>query len=358
MVSLWKASTRIPISESPSSQSRILHLVVSHLIDQTVSRFPGFTRGEIIVHPLEKGGSDRKFYRIAVSDQQSLILAKYGRQREENRHYVAIARFLSAVGVRVPEIYFHDDEEGLIWMEDLGDRDLWSYRDELWPVRRALYQDALDQLLTLHTQAHIATPAEPPRLQAEFNADLYRWEQNYFLENCLARHFGLDPKEIEARCDRGPLQAIAERLAALPRCFVHRDFQSQNIVIKGESAYFIDFQGMRPGLPQYDLASLFYDPYVGLPLSERAALLDYYTAALDDLGQPLCADFSSVYDLCAMQRLMQALGAYGFLGHVKEREHFLTHIPVALHSLREVLASIPGLDRLRDLLSSLPVQNE
>ena len=328
----------------------------SHLIDQTVSRFPRFARREIIVHPLEKGGSDRKFYRIAVSDQQSLILAKYGRQREENRHYVAIARFLTAVGVRVPEIYFHDDEEGLIWMEDLGDRDLWSYRDEPWPVRRALYQDALDQLLTLHTQAHIATPAEPPRLQAEFNADLYRWEQNYFLENCVARHFGIDREEIEEQCDQARLHAIAEQLAALPRCFVHRDFQSQNIVIKEGSAYFIDFQGMRPGLPQYDLASLLYDPYVSLPLSERTALLDHYFAALEDMGQPVADDFCGIFDLCAMQRLMQALGAYGFLGHVKERAHFLAHIPVALNSLRGVLASIPGLDRLRGLLASLPAQ--
>ena len=40
-----------------------------------------------------------------------MILANAGRQREENPHYVAIARFLSGVGVRVPEIYFHDDEE-------------------------------------------------------------------------------------------------------------------------------------------------------------------------------------------------------------------------------------------------------
>jgi aminoglycoside/choline kinase family phosphotransferase len=72
------------------------------------------------------------------------------------------------------------------------------------------------------------------------------------------------------------------------------------------------------------------------------------------MGQPVAEDFSCVYDLCAMQRLMQALGAYGFLGHVKERAHFLAHIPVALNSLQDVLASIPGLNRLRALLASLP----
>jgi hypothetical protein len=266
---------------------------------------------------------------------------------------VAIARFLDGVGVRVPEIYFHDDEEGLIWMEDLGDRDLWSYRNEPWPQRRGLYHNALDQVLILHTRAHVATPVEPPQLQVEFNADLYRWEQNYFLENCLVRHFGIDADEVEEHCNRSRLAEIADHLASLPRCFVHRDFQSQNIVIKNEVACFIDFQGMRPGLAQYDLASLFYDPYVRLPKEERDELLGYYLEALADWGQEPAADFAEIYDLCAMQRLMQALGAYGFLGHVKDRPHFLEHIPAALTALREVLERIPGLDGLRAHLATL-----
>ena len=42
------------------------------------------------------------------------------------------------LGVRAPKIYFHDEAEGLIWMEDLGERDLWSYRSEPWPVRRGV----------------------------------------------------------------------------------------------------------------------------------------------------------------------------------------------------------------------------
>ena len=65
------------------------------------------------------------------------------------------------------------------------------------------------------------------------------------------------------------LQAIAERLASFPRVLVHRDFQSQNIIVREEEAYLIDFQGMRPGLAEYDFASLLYDPYVNLTKSER-----------------------------------------------------------------------------------------
>ena len=136
---------------------------------------------------------------------------------------------------------------------------------------------------------------------------------------------------------------------------MHRDFQSQNIVIEDGAACFIDFQGMRPGLPQYDLASLLLDPYVQLTEPERGELLAHYLDGLRELGYEPASDFAAVLDLCAMQRLMQALGAYGFLGLVKEREHFLTHIPAAMANLRMVVARIPGLEQLRNLLVSLPV---
>ncbi len=329
--------------------------MVTDLIDLTRSRFPRMAVSAIAVEPLEKGGSDRKFYRIRAGET-TLILAKYGVQREENRHYVAIARFLSEMGVRVPEIYFHDESEGLIWMEDLGLRDLWSYRDEPWPVRRELYRDALDQALILHSKGHIPRP-EPPPLQAEFNAALYRWEQSYFTENCLQRVFGLGAEEIEQRCDRGRLNAIADALHDLPRAFVHRDLQSQNIVIKDGRACFIDFQGMRPGLVQYDLASLLYDPYVRLADSERAELQAYYRAGWqksDEAGAD--GEFDVIYLLCAMQRLMQALGAYGYLGLVRERPEFLEHIPAAIQSLKAVVAEIDGLESLAALLESLTVR--
>ncbi len=50
---------------------------------------------------------------------------------------------------------------------------------------------------------------------------------------------------------------------------------------------------------------------------------------------------------------MQALGAYGFLGETKGYQNFLSHIPVALQSLGEVLAGIEGLDPLQAQLSEL-----
>jgi hypothetical protein len=124
------------------------------------------------------------------------------------------------------------------------------------------------------------------------------------------------------------------------------------LIDRGE-AWLIDFQGLRPGLPQYDLASLVYDPYMRLGNDERQELVDAYIAKVLDAGGEIASDFRETLDLCAMQRLMQALGAYGFLGLVRERPAFLDHIPAALNSLREVLERIPSLAATHKLVAEL-----
>lgn len=317
------------------------------LVRQTRMHFPRFDADEINITPIEKGGSDRKFYRVRCSPDQTIILVKYNLDREENRHYVQIAQFLAEHDIRAPKIYFHDPAEGLIWIEDLGERDLFSYRDESWMVRRVFYESALDEVAKLHDLPEEACLSVKPDLPAEFNAALYLWEQNYFFENCLGRYFKIDSALWQKLADLPRLHEIANHLGDLPRNLVHRDFQSQNIIVRNEQAHLIDFQGMRPGLAEYDLASLLYDPYVDLGEAERAELVDYYCGGNPPYG------FEKRLHLCAMQRLMQALGAYGFLGLAKGHTQFLQHIPKALSSLREVVARIDSLKPLESLLSRL-----
>ena len=322
------------------------------LLRRTRMHFPRLDVAEIKINPIQKGGSDRKFYRIRCSPEQALILLKYNLEREENRHYVHIAKFLGEHGIRVPEVYFDDPEEGLIWLEDLGERDLYNYRDEGWLVRRAFYESALDQIATLHGLPESVCVEMKQHLPAEFNSELYLWEQSYFFENCLGRYFKIDRTELAPLARLPALKEIAERLAFFPRVLVHRDFQSQNIIIRNGQAYLIDFQGMRPGLAEYDLASLLYDPYVDLPETERAELTAYYRAQLEN-GIGVNAEFDLKLRLCAMQRLMQALGAYGFLGLVKGHKHFLKHVPAALKSLQRIVAEIDGLTELNKTLREL-----
>jgi aminoglycoside/choline kinase family phosphotransferase len=334
---------------TPTSRSAKTEL----LLRQTRIHFPRLEEAAVKITPIEKGGSDRKFYRVRCSPEQTIILVKYNLEREENRHYVEIAEFLAEHRICAPRIYFHDPAEGLIWIEDLGKSDLWSYREESWLVRRAFYESALDEIVKLHCLPEGAGSAIQENLPAAFDAALYRWEQHYFFENCLGRYFGVAEEQLLELRELPALHEIAERLGNRPRVLVHRDFQSQNLIIRNAQAHLIDFQGMRPGLAEYDLASLLFDPYVTFSQAECEELLTAYEAKRDAALSPVSAQFREIFRLCGVQRLMQALGAYGFLGLVKGNKTFLNHIPAAMTSLRSLAGETDGVEPLSAVLQPL-----
>lgn len=264
--------------------------------------------------PVERGGSDRKFWRGSGASA-GLVAVAYGPEKAENARYADCAKFLQSRGISVPRVVAHDSVRRCLLLEDAGSEDLWSHREAPWEKRARLYREALGELALLH-RADLTAASDAEVLQPPFDADLYRWEQDYFFEHFL----GASRREL------APLEDQAASLASLPRVLLHRDFQSQNILVRDGKVKFIDFQGMRAGLAGYDVASLLYDPYVEMSDAERAELSRFYfeTAGLNDI-----ADWENELRACARQRLMQALGAYGFLGRVKGKTGFLRHIPVA-----------------------------
>ena len=58
--------------------------------------------------------------------------------------------------------------------------------------------------------------------------------------------------------------------------------------------------------------------------------------------------FDNIYPLAAIQRLMQALGAYGFLGIKKNKSQFLKYIKPALERLVHILETTK-LNALRNI---------
>ena len=131
---------------------------------------------------------------------------------------------------------------------------------------------------------------------------------------------------------------------------VHRDFQSQNIIMRNAQAHLIDFQGMRPGLAEYDLGSLLFDPYITFSHAERDELLRAYEEKREAALLPVSPQFREIFRLCAIQRLMQALGFYGFAAMVKDNKTFLNYVPAAMTSLRSLVGEIANLEALRVVL--------
>jgi len=299
--------------------------------------------------PITRGGSDRSYYRVYIGDE-TLIFLHYNREREENNYHVPIARFLDRIGISVPAVLLHDPRSSIAVMEDLGEADLCSYRHVPWNERRAFYYKTLTMISGLHLYPPEAFAREGVTVMKGFDLDLYRWEQDYFREHFLTAICHLDRKQVHAKGLEEELGLLSARLLRHEKRLIHRDLQSQNIMIFRNEPVLIDFQGMRFGNPLYDLGSLLYDPYVEITDEERLDLLSCYYRMIPQ--KQAWEEFRSGFYEASAQRLMQALGAYGFLGLTRGRTAFLDHVPQGLSHLFSALSKIKSLPMLSDTVQS------
>lgn len=319
------------------------------LLILTRQQFPALAAVPCEVHAIVKGGSDRHFYRLEWEGgvHPPMVLMVYTTARRDNPKFVPATRRLAALGVSVPQIYAFDPDRLFVWLEDLGHMDLHSKAAEPWSVRAPLYQSALREVAKIHSvRESDLTERDQAELEPPFDEALYEWEQKYFLDHFVRGHLERDFRADRFAAAHDALKHLRQQLARQPRCLVHRDFQSQNIMLRdGGSTWFVDYQGLRLGMAEYDLASLLLDPYVRLSDTERDDLLHFYAA---HRGISLF-ELRESYHLCAAQRLMQALGAYGNLGRNMGKPQFKQHIPAAVANLTSVCQGSPLLRELMPL---------
>lgn len=316
--------------------------------EQLKARASAFLGGaDVALAAIIKGGSSRNFYRVRVPDGRSFILMHYFGGKEEDAYYTGIARFLKSIRVPVPDILFEDAGAQVVLMEDVGAKDLHALCVDSWEEIRARYERVLRASRILHAWKGEGLPATMPG----FDARLYDWEHQYFLDHCVGAYFQCVLDEDRAARIRAELQGVREAMLGLPSSLVHRDFQSQNIMVDGGSPYFIDFQGLRTGTFCYDLASLLWDPYVAFTAAQREELEELAAEVYRDLLP--AGEMRPAVRLCGVQRLMQALGAYGNLGLNLGKTSFLKHIPRALENLEFCLDGNPQTAGLRELVAEL-----
>ena len=291
------------------------------------------------------GGSGRRFLRVRKPAGESAVLCVYDDSRPENLLYGDIARVLrEQIGVQVPAVLAADQDAGVLLLEDLGDQDLWSLA-QAPEFPWAATASALEQAAAIHRNGVDAFAAAGTPLMEAFGPNLYRWERQYFQDNVLD---GRKP-------DRGVLDemaSLAQELMAQPVVTIHRDFQSQNIMVRDGAAWLVDLQGLRHGCMFYDYASLAFDPYL------TRADMDLWRIEIEDHAREVSGwkassdEFSHLFHVAATQRLLQACGAYGFLGRKKGRPEYLAHLPQGLRNLT-IAASLCGKRRLARLAEEL-----
>jgi N-acetylmuramate 1-kinase len=203
----------------------------------------------ITLEPIKRGASGRTIVRVKSPVHEPFIGIHWTEEREDNEQFIPVGNFLRQAKLRVPEIIHERARYRVALVEDLGDVDLLSLKDRPFAERLPLYRSAFEQV----DQLFYAKPPKDFHLMPPFDAALYRWEQEYFLRVSGGGFPGMDATALRAiRCSpRWPSE-----LGTVARHLVHRDFQSQNLMIKDGKVWLIDFQGLRRGRQEYDLASL------------------------------------------------------------------------------------------------------
>ena len=292
------------------------------------------------------GGSDRRFYRQKIDQMRedsiveaqkkgTVIIAKYPQEAPDLYQHIEYTRFFLSHNIPVPELLsFHVKDRRLVF-EDLGDTSLYSWlkcnRD--LDTREMMYRKVLDIAASIHANL-IANISDCPLLRDKvFDLEHFRWESDYFIERFVKPFYG-DGRIRKSLFN--DLDRLAHLADSYPKTVIHRDFQSQNIMIKDNQPRIIDYQGARIGPPAYDIASLLWDPYYRIDDDLRNRLLEYYTIRMSVIFSEFDKErFLQSLLFCRAQRHMQALGAYGFLSLVKGKRYFLKFAPQALRYLKE-----------------------
>jgi len=187
--------------------------------------------------------------------------------------------------------------------------------------------------------------------KSEFDAQSVMWDFNYFKYSFL-KPSGIRFNEAKLEDD---FLAFAKFLLSHRMDFFHyRDFQSRNIMLVNNEPYLIDYQGGRKGPLLYDVASFLYQAKAKIPQRIREELLDYYLESVGELTQIDAKKMKIDFQLFALFRVIQTLGAYGYRGFFERRAHFVQSIPYAANNLKHLIIDIPfQLPHLQQLLNEI-----
>ncbi len=311
-------------------------------------------RGPKDTDTIRPDGSDREFRRVIWRGRPAVLIlpARSNPDLEEARSLFLIGTHLLGAGIPVPRILGYDKGTGRVYVEDVGDlhlqaRVLELYRSGRVDEIRRCYERVLRILARMQVQGARGFDKSWCCDTPSYDVGLVRVrEVGYFLKAFCQDMLGLEVgPSIESEADD-----LASRLHHINRAdfFLHRDFQSRNIMVWEGRFVIIDFQGGRLGPLGYDVASLLLDPYVGLPLEFVNEILSSYLSSLNRLGiDRNREEFLREFRLLGLFRMMQALGAYAYLSRIKGRGFFSAFMLPAFSNLRALMA----LDDFEDLVA-------
>jgi aminoglycoside/choline kinase family phosphotransferase len=309
---------------------------------------------------MKGGASTRRFFRVELPQGKSAVAMFVPDQATHEIHkdrpharwpFLEVRELLEERGIRVPAVLADGTDHGWLLVEDLGDDTVANYLLKSPPEKRAIYQLAVRDLARAQRRLETLPESSIVKRRA-FDHDLLRWEIEHFMEwGILARGIAVSSS------DRAAFEQIAGRLAKRiadwPRGFVHRDYQSRNLMVvpteKDQVALaWIDFQDALLGPRVYDLVALLSDSYQEFDRGFIEERLDEYA---NDMGLS-ASDRESLgreFDFVTVQRKLKDAGRFVYIDRTHKNPAFLSFVEPTIKKARAAISRLADDGDMREL---------
>jgi len=283
--------------------------------------------------------SPRRYFRLQA-DGRSRILMDAPPPAEDIGPFIDIARRLRSSHLHAPEIFYADQQNGYLLLEDLGD-DL--YRGSLNESNADTHFPKLFTLLR-----DMALTVDPSHLP-DFDTAMLRTEMDLFPKWYLGHHRNTMPRgQFDAAWD-GFCDHITRSALDQPRCFVHRDFHSCNLLRTSSNRVgIIDFQGAVRGPVSYDFISLVWDRYIHWPRTQIENWMEDFRSELNLDIEP--EQWLRYCDLMGLQRNIKVVGIFARLHYRDGKNGYLEMIPRFYEYVTSTLRLYPEFSEMLDIL--------
>jgi N-acetylmuramate 1-kinase len=269
--------------------------------------------------------------------------------------FLEIRDLLENARVRVPRLFGALPERGILVVEDLGET--LAERLARTPAEReSLYRRAVTDLAAAQ-RALVELPADSIVRTRSFDRELLTWEVEHFREWGVEA-LGVTLSDAEQSTFARATNYLVETILGFARGFVHRDYQSRNLLALADgSIAWIDFQDALLGPRAYDLVALLRDSYQDFDESFVAErLAEFATARGLDASDAAALRFE--LDIITVQRKLKDAGRFVFFERTRGDASYLQFFVPSLELVKGALTRLPDHPELRGLLAIVARQIE
>ncbi|MEP5731279.1 MAG: phosphotransferase [Sulfitobacter sp.] len=260
--------------------------------------------------------SARTYDRLTASNGETCILMDAPLEKGEDvRPFITIADHLRLHGLRTPEIYHQDINNGFLLIEDFGDQLFAKLMTKNPSQVTDLYRGAMDVLINLRNVPPLDLPYADSNWLVDMIDPLFEWYAPEVTPDQKADFLTI-------------FRPFAEQVSQTKKIIMLRDYHVENLLLLSQefgisSIGILDFQDAMLAHPAYDLVSILQDARRDVSEGSQTEAMAYYLAQTNTAKEP----FQTDYAILGLQRNLRILGIFARLCQRDKKTHYVELIP-------------------------------